>query len=261
MVKMVSKMEKVLRIFIASQRYLSTMFDAFLPNRYRIDGNTDFLRQVVPRYLSSGLRVADIGSGRTPYFSLEQKQDLSLNVTGFDISSEEIGEAPVGSYDDVHIVDIATYRGQHEFDMVICQSLLEHIENVEPVFEAMSTLLKNGAVALLFVPSKNAIYSRLNVLLPQELKKRILYFVYPDTRHTQGFPAFYHRCTPRDFRNMSRHYGFAVEECIPYFKSSYFSFFFPLYFIWRLWILGFSLIAGEQAAETFTMVLRYDGKD
>jgi hypothetical protein len=40
--------------------------------------------------------------------------------------------------------------------------------------------------------------------------------------------------------------------------SSYFSFFFPLYLVWRFWITIFVFLRKEQAAETFSMVLRKD---
>jgi hypothetical protein len=46
-----------------------------------------------------------------------------------------------------------------------------------------------------------------------------------------------------------------VLEVKPYFMSSYFSFLFPLYVAWRLWMLFFRYVRGEQAAETFSMAL------
>jgi hypothetical protein len=41
-----------------------------------------------------------------------------------------------------------------------------------------------------------------------------------------------------------------------YYTSSYFSFFFPLYFVWRIWIIVFRAVAATQSAETFSMTLR-----
>ena len=99
-------------------------------------------------------------------------------------------------------------------------------------------------------------YARLNLLLPQELKQRILFTVFPHTRRDQGFPAFYDRCTPAGFDRMSRRHGLATELRRIYFQSDYFRFFFPLHAAWRLWTLCFRRIAGAQAAETFTLVLR-----
>ena len=48
----------------------------------------------------------------------------------------------------------------------------------------------------------------------------------------------------------------AVDVCRPYFRSSYFTFFFPLHVAWRVWLLVFRFFAREQAAETFSLALR-----
>ena len=49
--------------------------------------------------------------------------------------------------------------------------------------------------------------------------------------------------------------GLEVEEERTYFITDYFSFFFPAYFVWHIWILLFYLIAGDQA-QSFCMALR-----
>ena len=60
------------------------------------------------------------------------------------------------------------------------------------------------------------------------------------------------------FKRMAKDNDLSVVEARYYFVSSYFSFFFPIYFLWRLWILLFRAIRGDQAAETFSMVLKKD---
>jgi len=50
--------------------------------------------------------------------------------------------------------------------------------------------------------------------------------------------------------------GLAVDVCKVYFRSSYFTFFFPLHFAWRIWMVIFRFFAREQAAETFSLALR-----
>ena len=53
---------------------------------------------------------------------------------------------------------------------------------------------------------------------------------------------------------MARNNGLEVERLFPYYYSSYMSFFVPLYLLWRLWVIVFDLIRGEQAAEVFSIV-------
>jgi len=109
---------------------------------------------------------------------------------------------------------------------------------------------------LIFVPSRNALYARINKILPEGLKRLILFSLFPNARKLQGFPAYYDRCTPRDIKRIVQSLGFEVVEERHYYLSSYFSFFFPLYLLWRFYLLVFYLIAKEQAAETFGLVLK-----
>lgn len=141
---------------------------------------------------------------------------------------------------------------------MLCQALLEHVKDVEKAFEAISSILKPGGCAVLFVPSKNSLYARLNIVLPQKIKKLFLYSIYPTTFRNQGFPAYYNKCTPSEFLDLSKQYNLLITEERYYYSSSYFSFFFPLYLVWRIWIVLFMLLRKEQAAETFSMVLRKD---
>ena len=74
-----------------------------------------------------------------------------------------------------------------------------------------------------------------------------------------GTIRFYDNCTPRDFTRLAEANSMSVQEARYFYKSSYFSFFFPLYFVWRIWIVLFRAVKKEQAAETFSMVLQKDG--
>lgn len=245
----------VLRALVNSQVWLSRKFDALLPNLYSVDGNRDFLDSLAPKYLGQNLTIYDIGGGKNPYLSPDEKQRIKARVVGLDIDQTELDRAPASAYDDVICADISRYRGQQDADIVICQALLEHVRDVEAAFTSIAGLLKPGGRALLFVPSRNALFARLNILLPQKLKKWLLHAIFPKTRRGQGFPSYYDKCTPADFRRMAVDNEMSVIEARYFYKSSYFSFFFPLYFLWRLWILLFRAIRKEQAAETFSMVL------
>ena len=55
---------------------------------------------------------------------------------------------------------------------------------------------------------------------------------------------------------MSLSHRLATEVKRVYFQSDYFRFLFPLHAMWRLWTVLFRAIAGPQAAETFSLVLR-----
>ena len=242
--------------FIQWNIKISQACDRMLPEKYRIDGNRFFLDHFAPAYLEDDLIIYDVGGGKHPYINVSLKNRLNLNITGLDIDQNEHDRAPEGTYDRKICADITRFRGNSDADLVICQALLEHVRNVDQAFVAIASILKPGGRALIFVPSRNALYTRLNLLLPQNLKKRLLHTIYPKTRESQGFPSYYNQCTPREFRRIAQKHNLIVEQESFHYISSYFSFFFPLYLLWRIWILGFHALAGEQAAEAFCMALK-----
>lgn len=246
----------MLRTAVASQVWLSRKLDSLLPEKYRVDGNMDFRRNFAPRYLRPGATIYDIGSGRHPFLSPEQKRDLGARVMGLDIDPAELASAPPGAYDGSVCADVTQFRGRSDADLVICQSLMEHVNGTDCAFVAIASALKPGGVAVLFVPSRHAVFARLNLLLPQRVKLWLLHTIYPHTKVGYGFVSYYDRCTPADFTRMAAAAGMEVIELRCYYKSSYFMAFAPLHVLWRAWLAIFSALRGEQAAETFSMALR-----
>ncbi len=245
--------------FIESQRYLSSGIDAFMNDDFRIDGNRYFIDVFAPKFLQPGQTIVDVGGGKRPFIDGATKKKLQLTIIGLDIDQQELANAPEGIYDEVICADICQYRGQANADVVICQAVLEHVKDVTLAFRGLASILKPGGLALIFVPSRNALYARLSMIIPEKLKSQVLQVLFPQRAIFHGFPSFYDRCTPRDFKALATQYGFQVEECSYHYISRYFSFFFPLYLLWRLWSLWFYCLAKEQAADTFSMALRKIG--
>ena len=67
----------ILRSFINSQRYLSRNFDKLLPEKFVIDGNNDFIESFVPKHLLDNSNVYDIGGGKKPFMSPEEKRAIN----------------------------------------------------------------------------------------------------------------------------------------------------------------------------------------
>jgi len=246
----------IARKFIDYNRRACEQFDQILPARFRVDGNTHFQRNFAPAYLRPQITVFDIGGGKQPLLSERDKQKYELRLVGIDISLEELNRAPVGVYDEVVAEDIARYTGRGDADLVICQALLEHVQDVPGAFRAIASTLRPGGIACLFVPSRHAVFARLNLLLPSTVKKRLLFSIFPGSRDAQGFPSYYDRCTPDDFKQLAAQNGLEVVEFTPYFLSRYFTFFAPAHLLWRAWQVAFLMLQGSQAAETFSIALR-----
>lgn len=243
-----------IRNFIEWNHRMSATFDSLLiPERFRIDGNCDFGDSFAKNHLERKLKVYDVGGGKSPFIDRETKDRLSLTVVGLDIDPGELSRAPQGLYDETICADITSFSGDGTADLVICRALLEHVRDVSAAFASISSILKLGGKAIIFVPSRNAVFARLNLLLPEKWKRWLLFTISPQSRSHQGFRSYYDHCTPQDFKRMSKGYGLQVADYRCYYQSSYFSFFFPLYAVWRLWVLLFWLARREQAAETFSL--------
>lgn len=246
----------VIRNLINSQQNLSFWFDKCLPAEYQIRGAVDFTKKMVPQYVLPGMLVYDVGGGKRPFFSVTERLSLNIKVIGFDISAEELAAAPANSYDAIICSDVTRYSGGGDADLVVCCTLLEHVRDTNKALRAIASMLRDNGTALVFLPSRNAIFARLNLLLPEALKRWVLFGLFPEKSGSQGFPSFYDGCTPSGIREMCEAHGLSVVEERYYFRSTYFSFFFPLYVLWRFWILFFRALMGNEAAETFAFALR-----
>jgi SAM-dependent methyltransferase len=247
---------RVFKSMIRGQRQLAKRFDRALPLRFRIDGNSDFRNDFAPRYLRPNQKIYDIGGGKNPFLSIDAKRDLKAHVVGLDIDGGELARAPAGSYEETIVADVTKYRGKGDADVVICQALLEHVVDVRQALFTIGTLLRPGGVALIFVPSRNAVFARLNLLLPERLKRWLLFTLFPESRAVQGFRSYYNQCTPGDFRRIVGQQGLKIVEERLYYESAYFTFLLPLHILWRIWVLTFYAFARDQAAETFSMAIR-----
>lgn len=243
--------------FVRLNVKISRAIDSLLPQTLRRDGNQAFLENYAPMALEYGATVYDVGGGSQPFVSQETKQRFNLTVVGLDINAEELAKAPDGIYDRTITADLCTFVGASDADIVICQATLEHVPDVRGAMRAIASILAPNGRAFLFAPSRNALFARLNLLLSQELKTRILFSTFPSmaTGHS-GFPAFYDNCTPRDIERLARESGLEVDDRAFFWVSAYFMAFVPAYIFWRLAQSVSYIIRGNNAAETFIYVLK-----
>lgn len=248
----------IVRRFINANLYLSDLIDSImfsLDSPHNVDGNAA-VYQLVRKHVKKGYRIYDVGGGKRPFFSVAEKLKQQLNVTGIDVSSGELASAPDMSYDETIVSSIESFKGRSDGDLVVCIAVLEHVSSVDDSIKSISSILKPGGEAVIFVPCGNAVFARLNLLLPEKLKKALLYGVFPNSQKTSGFKSYYNHCTPSDMQRICHENGLSVQAVHVYFNSGYFRFFLPLHVVWRCWSLTARLLFGSQACETFTLILR-----
>lgn len=247
---------RALAAVVRSQQWLCLQFDRIFPKEWRVDGRARFQSTLVRQHIGQQVTVYDVGGGRHPFFSAEEKRELGLRVVGLDISAAELRAAPAGCYDEIFFADITEFYGRGDADAVICQAVLEHVRNTDRALASIASVLKCGGKAVLFVPCRTALFARLNLLLPEDLKRKLLFTLFPQSQTSQGFLSYYDRCTPEEFEVMADSHGLKCEQLHRFYKSAYFSFLFPLYVAWRAWTLLARLVCGDRHCETFSMILR-----
>jgi SAM-dependent methyltransferase len=211
----------MLRYLLQSQIWLSKKFDSIFPDFFNEDGCNYF-----------------------------------ITVYGLDIESSELLQAPAGSYDKIVVADLNSYEGNNDANLIICQSVLEHVKNNVNSFKSLNSILAKDGVLLLFLPSRNALFAKLNILLPEKFKMKLLNTINKESEGHQGFKAYYDKATIKEFKQLAHDNGLQVLDCKAFYMSSYFNIFFPIYFVWKICKFINYKIWGDGAAETFCMAIK-----
>lgn len=221
------------RAFVRSQIAMSRALDRTLFSRMSVDGNSYYISKI-RQLVTQNARVADVGGGKQPLFSPDEVARRGLFITGIDIDKAELARAPQGAYQGVIVSSLESLRGPSDHDFVIAQSVLEHVQDGRDAIRGCASLLCQGGHLFTFCPNRYAWFAIINRLLPEGIKRKILFGVFPEKRDGQGFPALYDGCTPRRMQKNLEAAGLDVVRVEYFFVSSYFMFFFPLYLVWRL---------------------------
>jgi 2-polyprenyl-6-hydroxyphenyl methylase/3-demethylubiquinone-9 3-methyltransferase len=249
-----------MRVFFSANRRAAAVFDSLLSPAIRHDGNHYFISQVIPSALKDNSVIYDIGGGSQPCISVADKLKKNITLVGLDISDEEMNKAPANIYDQKISADLTQYIGNGNADTIVCQAVLEHIEDNRAAARSLSTICKQHGIVYVFVPCKNAVYARLNVVLPERVKNWALELVQPGLTEHQGFPAYYNNCTPTEMKNLFLENGFEIIQIKTFWMSSYFGNFFPIHILWRTYqLLAWALI-GDDAAETFILIAKKEAQ-
>jgi 2-polyprenyl-6-hydroxyphenyl methylase/3-demethylubiquinone-9 3-methyltransferase len=246
-------MSAFLRRFVASQIATCKSIDRRFFGALTTDGNGEFCR-LVRELITPDAVVADIGGGKTPVFTVGEVAEHRLRVTGVDIDASELARAPAGAYAETVVSAIERCEGPQAHDFVLAQSVLEHVRDGRGAAAGIASLAKPGATIVTFCPCKRAWFARLNLALPEALKRAVLFGVFPEKRERQGFPAFYDGCSPAEMIQNMAAAGVSVREVRYFYVSSYFMFFVPLYLLWR--VVNYPLIKmfPTRYCETFIFV-------
>jgi len=252
------KRVKIRYLLQDTQIRMSQWFDSFFPQSFRIDGERDFRENIVPKFLNRpGQLVYELGAGRMPVISAEEKEKYDLKIIGVNQSDYELSLAPKGVYDKMIVADIATFYGSGDADMVVGETIFNQIENCNHAMQRINIMMKPGGMGIFYVISKRSSFARLSCLLSNHYLRKLLFRIFPPKGKGYDLSKTkYVECSPKDLHRMASANGMEVLSIRPYFKGPYYQAVFPVYVFWRIWNAFYRLFSEQEAAESFTMIMQ-----
>lgn len=193
----------------------------------------------VGQEMRPGVRILDVGSGRRPAISPEERPP-NCTYIGLDLSLAELEAAPSGSYDQMVAADIVTFQPElvGRFDLVVSWQVLEHVKPLRGALENIRHYLVPGGVFLAQLSGRYSLFALINQLLPHRLGVWAMKtFLGRDP--TSVFPAHYDQCW---YGALVRITGaWSEANVLPRYRGSgYFRFFGPLeraYLLYEDWTI------------------------
>lgn len=213
--------------------YPETRFGGFT----NIDGTVAFFNRV-NSLLEPSFVVLDVGCGRGEYGddSVPLRRNLKIlkgkvaKVIGIDIG-QDAAENPF--IDEFHLI-----RGdkwpidESSVDLIVCDNVLEHIDDPDKFFSEIVRVLKNGGVLCIRTPNRWSYISLAATLIPSKYHSTVTSFVQDGRKEEDVFPTVYKCNSSKSLKRMMIKNGF--EECVLYgheAEPSYLSFSRFAYFI------------------------------
>ena len=182
--------------------------------------------KVVGSHSRPGSVIVDVGGGRSCAFV---QQCNNSNIIAVDISAGEL--ALNQDVQDRRVGDVTKYIpvGDRSVDVVASRFVAEHLQRTDLFIKEAYRVLRPGGFFITLFPNKRAPFTVINRVLPKKVGLQIAYALKPTAKEIGVFPAFYHLCSPDQFRNACLASGFSnVNVQVDYFQSSYFYFCLPL---------------------------------
>ena len=131
---------------------------------------------------------------------------------------------------DHFIVQSIEKRLDRSFQMIISNTVLEHIPDNRAAINTIFQALVPGGTTHHYSPSKNHPYSLCLRLVGPRLQKILISHLRPAAVEITGYPAFFDHCTPAGMRGLLSAAGFCDIDIKPYYRANdYFAFFVPAF--------------------------------
>jgi SAM-dependent methyltransferase len=224
----------MIKNFIKFNRNFCKNFCTYLPQA-RIAGIYRFFEEVVGKYANSRNNqvIVDVGAGNSCHFINQINKGLDNKIIGIDVNLEslrnnvDVNEKLVGN-----VISGFPFKND-SIDIIVSRSVVEHLDNVEKFIINLQRVLRKGGYSIHAFPSKFAPFAVINQLLPNKLSRKILFYIFPESKGQCGFVSFYNKCYFSAIKTLFEKYNFEIIDIhISYMQShGYFGFFIPLFLI------------------------------
>jgi len=117
--------------------------------------------QMISEEIKDNTKVLDIGCGKGEFIGYLDKYKFNMKLFGCDMSDVAINycrkELPKHSFCVGNIDNQLRECGKEQFDYVVCEEVIEHIESPENLIKDIGYLLKDFGKLILTTPYNNSI--------------------------------------------------------------------------------------------------------
>jgi len=152
-------MKRLLQENPNSAKYWNKVFDSEIKNN--INRFCIARLNMVDAHIKDGTSILDIGCGKGEFLLEMAKRKLNLLLHGCDISEVAIKNCKNkmlnGKFITCDIKDLKKHYKENYFNYIICEEVIEHIDNPEKLIKDVYSMLKQGGKFILSTPYKNKI--------------------------------------------------------------------------------------------------------
>ena len=200
-----------------------------------IDGTIAFFERV-NSLLDSSFVVLDVGCGRGAYGedSVPARKNLRIfkgkvaKVIGIDVN-KSAQENPF--LDEFYLIKGNSWPIQNDsIDLIVCDNVLEHIENPDQFFLEIRRVLRNGGYLCIRTSNRWSYVALSATLIPKKYQSKVISMVQDGRKDEDVFSTMYKCNSIRKIKNIMNKSGF---ECAVYgyeAEPSYLSFSMIAYF-------------------------------
>jgi SAM-dependent methyltransferase len=184
------------------------MDNTFYPS-FKGHWDNDMFREFTLNYLTAEHRLLDIGAGRGALPQMNFK-GIAAEVTGVDPdeivkTNPYLDKAFVGLGDDMPFLQ-ADY-----FDMVVCNNVLEHINDPDKFFAEIKRVIKPGGIFITKTPNYWHYMAIIASITPTWFH-RFYHRLNGTAVGIDVFPTIYKVNTPKDQKHYFNKYGFQISD-------------------------------------------------